>query len=150
MPAKGKSRITKAQKLAVAAGRAAGKTIPEIAADVGIAPSTAAHVATSREVRGIIDRIFADETAMFVRLMASTVASVEADMAGAKLSPEQRSAAREQALRILQLGQPAQPQPAAGGVGGFASGGGFLLGDVLAVYRSAVQAAGGAPAGAAE
>jgi predicted transcriptional regulator len=35
MPYKGKSKLTPAQKSAVALGRAAGKTIPEIAKEVG-------------------------------------------------------------------------------------------------------------------
>lgn len=141
MPAKGTSRLTPAQKTAVALGRAAGKTIPEIAKQVGIAPSTVSHLTSDRSA-GIIDRIFAAEAPMFQRLMGSVVKSLEHDMSPeAKLTPEQRERVREQAVKVLQLGQPKQPEVQQASAVPGAVGGGVLLGDMLTVYRSMVAAA---------
>jgi hypothetical protein len=82
---------------------------------------------------------------MFTRLMGSVVKSLEADIdPNSKLTPEQRERAREQAVKVLQLGQPKQPEVPAGAAVPGAVGGGVLLGDMLTVYRSMV-AAGPAP-----
>ncbi len=134
MPAKGTSRLTPAQKTAVALGRAAGKTIPEIAKQVGIAPSTVSHLTSDRSA-GILEQIFAAEAPMFARLMGNVVKSLEHDMSPeSKLTPEQ-------AVKVLQLGQPKQPEVQQASAVPGAVGGGVLLGDMLTVYRSMVAAA---------
>lgn len=143
MPAKGTTRLTPAQKAAVAAGRVSGKSIKQIAKDAGISPSTASHVVTKPEIKGIIDRIFAENSGMMAGLMAGVVESLLADIApGSKLTAEQRYTARTQAVTVLQLGQPKAPEVAPTTGPGAAPGGGVFLGDMLAVYRSVIQQSG--------
>jgi hypothetical protein len=145
MPAKGKSRVTAHQKAAVAIGKASGKTIPEIAKAVGIAPSTVSHLSASPQAKGIIDRIITDNPGMLTGLMQSVVKSLEHDIApGSKLNPEQRERARAQAVTVLQLGQPKVPETTSAGPGAL-PGGGVFLGDMLSIYRSAVIGATAAP-----
>lgn len=139
MPARGKSRVTAAQRAAVAVGKAAGKTRAEIAEDTGLAPSTISAVAAKPETKGIIDRLFAEQHELMAGLMVGIVESLKADIApGSKLSPEQRHTARQQAVSVLQLGQPPEPPPSPAGPGA-GPGGGAHLTDWLVAYRSITQ-----------
>lgn len=144
MPAIGKSRVTATQKAAVAAGKVAGKRNSDIAKETGLAASTVSQTANKPEVKGIIDRIFAENSGMMAGLMAGVVESLLADIApGSKLTAEQRFTARNQAVSVLQLGQPKVPEVAPTTGPGAVAGGGVFLGDMLAVYRSVIQQGGG-------
>ena len=140
MPAKGTSRVTTRQKQIIAAGRLAGKTCPVIAGEIGVTTDTVRHLAVGPEVKGIISRIVASDELLMAGLMNSVVASLQADIASEKLTPEQRERARAQAVSVLQLGEPKLPDQPAAGPGALA-GGGFFLSDVMTVYRQMVTGA---------
>lgn len=141
MPAKGTTRVSPRQKAAVARGRLAGKTIPEIAKATGLKPDTAAHVACGPEVKGIINRAMVAKEGKLFGFFEKILESLEADIDPAsKLTYDQRERARNQAVTVLQLGQPKAPEtPAAGS--GAVPGGGVFLGDMLTHYRSVVMGA---------
>jgi hypothetical protein len=143
MPAKGTSKISKRQKAAVAMARAAGKPLTAIAKEVGISHSAAAKLAVGDEVKGIVNRIIAADEPRIAGLFNRVLASLEADMDPAGQSTfDQRERARNQAVAVLQLGQPRIPDAPAGGAStGALPGGGVLLGDMLTVYRTAVLGA---------
>lgn len=136
MPAKGKSKITKTQKAVVAAGRIAGKTLPQIAKDAGISPKTVGTVVTSPEVQGLLNRAYATNEPTISRVWGKLWESLERDFELPKFT--ERAEAREQAARMLQLGQPKLEAPAAGGA---AFGGSIQLGEMLTHYRAALYAA---------
>lgn len=137
MPSKGTTRITARQKAAVAAGRLAGKSIPQIAAEIGAAPNTVAHVAVGPEVKGIINRVMAVKEGRMFGVFDRLLTSLEADMDPAsKLTFDQRERARDQVLAVFQLGQPKLPDTPAAGIAG--TGGGVFLSDMLMQYRSIV------------
>lgn len=131
MPAKGKSRVTPAQKAKIAAGRAAGKRSKEIAQAAGVSVSTVEHQAAKPEVQTLIARLKHRDEKQLERIWKGTLDGIERDIKAKH--PDIRRHARTQALKAITAGDAplARLEPGDGGQGE------FTLEELLVVYRRA-------------
>jgi|ERR1700733_3355454 len=132
MPAKGKTKVTDAQRAAIAAGKLAGKPAKRIAAETGLAKSTVDHQANDPRTSTLTLRLKGKDEARLEEAWDLTVKSILADLKSN--SPEFVIAARRDLMRLLPLGDPPllriAPQDAQGD---------FTLEELLMAYRSASQ-----------
>ncbi|MGP0075597.1 MAG: helix-turn-helix domain-containing protein [Bryobacteraceae bacterium] len=133
MPAKGKTRVTDAQRRKIAAGRAAGKPRKRIAAEVGLAESTVARQLADPRTQTIALRFKHRYERKFETMYGLTLKSMEADLRSKDKALV--AAARMQFMRLLVLGDPPLLRIAASDN----SDGEFTLEELLSAYARAAR-----------
>ncbi len=131
MPAKGKSKISDAQRRKIAAAKVAGKSHRTIAAETGLALTTVDHAATDPRTVTLILHLKAKKEPQIERMFTLALDTMERDMNSKDASV--RSAARAQFLRLLPLGDPPLLRVAAND----GSAGDFTLEELLVTLRKA-------------
>lgn len=131
MPAKGKSRVTAAQKQKIAVGRATGKRSKDIAKAAGVSVSTVEHQARKPEVQTLIARLKSRDEGQLDRIWRKTLNAIESDVLS--IDPDISRHARSQALKAIVAGD----APLARLEPGDGSQGEVTLEELLVVYRRA-------------
>jgi hypothetical protein len=129
MPAKGKTRITEAQRVKIAAGKATGKRAEEIAVETGLALQTVYNQANDPRTVTLILRLKHESTPQLERIWRKGLNGLERDIASK--NPDIRRHARGQFFRVLPLGDPPLLRIAPADN----SGGDFTLEELLISYR---------------
>jgi hypothetical protein len=104
MPAKGKSRISDAQRAKIAAGKVAGKPSRQIADEVGLAKSTVDHAVSDPRTSTLALRFKHKDEARLEEAWDLTVASILRDLKSKSLARILN--ARRDLMRLLPLGDP--------------------------------------------
>jgi hypothetical protein len=129
VPAKGKSRVTDAQRRKIAAGRVAGRSHRAIAADTGLALKTVDHHATDPRVNTLILRLKHKYERELGRGWRLALLSLLRDLRSK--DHVLQIAARRDLLRFLTVGDPPLLRMAPADT----SGGDFTLEELLISYR---------------
>lgn len=129
MPAKGKARVTDAQRQTIAKGRVVGKTHKQIAAETGLARATVEHQAVDPRTVTLIQRLKIRDEVTLNRLWGKTLKNIEKHIDNK--DPDVSRRAYTVLLRLLKSGDPplARLDPGEGG------GGECTLEELLVVYR---------------
>lgn len=133
MPAKGKPKVTDAQRKQIAAARVAGKTRKAIAHETGLSEHTVAHQLADPRTATFTLAMKAKNEPQMARMFALTLNTMEADLKSKDKAIS--SAARAQFLRLMPLGDPPLLRIAQADN----SGGDFTLEELLVAYRSAAK-----------
>ncbi len=131
MPRKGTSKVTEAQRRAIAVGKASGRTHKQIAAATGLAVSTVDHRASDPRVATDLLRLKHKDRGKIERMWTRFLNRIYRDMASRDHVVS--ATARAQFLRLLPLGEPPLLRVAPADN----SGGDFTLEELLITYRRA-------------
>src|ERR1700679_1274790 len=131
MPAKGKSRVSDAQRAKIAAGRVAGKPARQIAEEVGLGKSTVDHAVSDPRTSTLTLRLKHKDEPRLEQAWDLTVASILRDLKSK--SPARVLNARRDLMRLLTLGDP----PLLRVTPNDSSGGDFTLEELLVTLRKA-------------
>jgi hypothetical protein len=130
MPAKGKTRLTDAQRYKIAQGKVIGKRRAEIAAEAGVAESTVSNQLADPRTATLILRLKHRDSEQIERCWKKGLDGLEEDLTARDRSVA--AVARGQLFRLLPLGDPPllRVSPAD-------TSEGFTLEELLASYRKA-------------
>ena len=104
MPAKGTTRVTGSQRLAIAHGKIAGKTAAEIAADTGLAPVTVDKQSRDPRTQTLIQHLKIEHEEPLRRAFARSLETIEEH-----LNIEDAAVvrdARRDLMKIMEAGDP--------------------------------------------
>ncbi len=133
MPAKGKSKISDAQRAKIAAGRVAGKPAKQIARETGLAKTTVDHQAGDPRTGTLTLRLKHKDEARLEQAWDLAVGSILKHLKSK--SADMVINARRDLMRLLTLGDPPLLRVAPTDN----SAGDFTLEELLATYRSVSQ-----------
>lgn len=129
MPAKGKSRVTDAQRRKLAAGRIRGKTSKQLAADTGLAVSTVKHQVVDPRTRAHAFEIKTENLDAIGRLVKKRIQQLSKELDSR--NADVRHNAGNQIIKFACMGDPplaAAPAP------GMSEPGGITIVAALALY----------------
>lgn len=131
MPARGKSKVSDAQRRKLAAGRAIGKTAKQLAKETGLAHSTVMKQVVDPRTTTLAQHYKVRYEPQITRIFEKTLNGIEADVLS--LNTDLAVKSRNQALKVVTLGDPPlerlnPPSP---------GGGDFTLEELLVTYRKA-------------
>jgi hypothetical protein len=129
MPARGKTKVSDAQRRKIAAGKLAGKPHSTIAAETGLAVSTVDHQLADQRTTTLILLLKNRDRAQLERMWKKGLDGLEKDLTAKDRAVA--AMARGQLFRLLPLGDPPLLQIAATD----SSGGHFTLEQLLESYR---------------
>lgn len=104
MPAKGKSRVTSAQRKTIALGRLKGKTAKVIAAETGLSASAVHKQGIDKRTQTLVQRLKAEHTPQLERTYAKSLNAIEADVLS--IDPAVSRDARRDLLKFVEAGDP--------------------------------------------
>ena len=104
MPAKGTTRVTDTQRLAIAQGKIAGKTAADIAAETGLAPETVGKQSRDPRTQTLIQALKIEHEEPLRRAFERSLATIEAHLDSEDTAVVRD--ARRDLMRMIEAGDP--------------------------------------------